>query len=231
MTSTPTGAVVSSKVGTVLVSDRTAPIEPTANCETDTRTALTRGLSEYLSQIKIQMPGGRELRLKRVIENWSEPEDVATYPSALVYSTEAGEYDASRFTPGLNKDYRLAAPDGRYFVVLAEMVLNLVVDVWATDPRERMGLAKMLEDAFNPCDWMYGFRLDLPHYYNARSSYSLKSISYVDDSDDAMKRYRRLIFTLQGNIPLMKLVAYPDARFQHKLTVTDDPQISLADDC
>lgn len=228
MISPATGAVRPPRVLSSLVTLRDEPIVMTANCETDTRTALTRGLAEYISQLSIQMPDGREIRLKKVKDNYSEPEDKAEFPSACVYSDEKNEYDASRFTPSVNTNYRLPAPDKRYFVELAESVLNISVAVWATDPRERMGLAKMLEDAFNPVDYMYGFRLTLPHYYNARSEFALKSVEYLDDDADSIKRYRRLIFTVEGRVSLLKLVGFPDAQIQLKTIVVES---SLADDC
>ena len=228
MISPASGAVKPPRVLTTLITERSTSLSLTANCEVDTRTALTRGLAEYISQLSIQMPGGRELRFKSVKDTYAEPEDRSAYPSACVYSFEKLEYDASRFTPGVNKNYQLPPPDGRYFIEMAEAVLIVTVETWSTDPKERMGLAKMLEDAFNPVDFMYGFRLDLPHYYNARAEFALKSIEYIDTEDDAMKRHRKSIFMVEGRVPLIRLANFPAMQIHQKIIVVESP---LADDC
>lgn len=204
-----------------LVTSDSTPNVLTGNQEADCRTALTRGVADYLRTLAIQMPGGRKLLFEEVLNTWAEPEVPAKYPSAIVYAAGPGTYDASRFAPGINSKDKLPEPDGRYVLQLAEFTLDLSVELWATDPNERVGLVKMLEDAFNPVDWMYGFRLDLPHYYGARASYEMKSLVYMEAEDDAARRYRRAAFTLGGRVPLIRMVDFPQAKPRARLDVIE----------
>lgn len=181
----------------------------TANQECDCRTALTRGVAAYIAPLSILMPGGRELRFKQVLGEWSEAEMPSKFPSAVVYAVGSGTYDADAFTPRINEQNKLAAPDGRYMMRFAEFVLEMQVAVWCTDSAERMGLVALLEQAFNPTSFMYGFRLDLPWYFNARASFELKGLEYRDSEEDAMKRRRIAVFTLEGRVPLMRVVSVP----------------------
>lgn len=212
-------------MSSVLVTSPSGTITLTSNRETDCRTALTRGVADYLRSMSIDMPRGRQLAFKKVLNTWAEPESPAEYPSAIVYSTGQGTYDASRFTPGVSNRCKLPEPDGRYFVELADFVLDLTVELWTTDPNERVGLVKMVEDAFNPVDFMYGFRMDLPHYYGARASYEMKALSYVESEDDSARRYRRAMFTLGGRVPLIKLVEFPTAKPKARVEVFEPPVV------
>lgn len=177
----------------------------TAYREGDARTALTRGLAEYLESIVVNAMGGRQLRFKQVLRSWAEPEQESKYPSAIVYSQVPGTYDASRFTPGVAAKNRIALPDGRYVVALAEYVQNLTVEIWCTDPSERSELVTAVELAMNPLDFMYGLLLELPYYYNQRAVYEMLDMRYLDSEEDAMRRYRKAAFSVTAQIPLIRL--------------------------
>jgi len=230
-----TGAIgmPSSSVRVVLAADDEGT-GLTAHQETDCRTALTRGLAAYVAPLSIQLPGGRALRFKQVLGEWAEPEVPSRFPSAVVYAVGSGTYDADSFTPRVNERNRLATPDGRYLLRLAEFVIELQVAVWCTDPTERQGMVALLEQALNPTDFMYGFRLDLPHYFNARASFEMKGMEYRDSEEDAIKRRRIAVFTLEGRVPLMKIVSVPSIpssgpRFS--LEVGTDVAVDVAVDC
>lgn len=188
----------------------------------DTRTALCRGLAEYLlDNIQAEAEGGRKLRLKHVFSTWAEPEDEATYPSAIVYAPGSATYDASRFSPGVEARQRVPAPDNRYTVVLAEMVLDLTVELWTTDPSERAELVAAIEQGLNPLDNMYGLTLELPWYYNLRATYALQSMQYLDSEEESMRRYRRAVFTVTGQMPVVRLATIPGAKPRLDLQVVD----------
>lgn len=170
--------------------------------ETDTRTALTRGLAEYLETLAIDWPGGRQSRFVRVFQTWSEPESIAEYPSAVVYATDAAEYQDSVLTPTL-----IQIPNtNKYLREVAELKLSLTVEVWATDPRERMALTAMVEDALDPHEFMTGLRLELPHYYNQRATFEKMSMSYEDAPESAQRRWRKSIFRVDGHITQLRRV-------------------------
>lgn len=208
---------------TMLVTDpELAPVY-TANQETDARGALTRGLAEYVAGLSRTMPGGRTVAFRYVLPEWAEPETGPDYPSASVTSVEEGKYDASSFTPRILLDARLSPPDARYLVKASEFMLTMKLDIWCTDPAERMALVAAVEGAMCPTDWMYGARLELPHYFNARATYELLSMSYVDTAEDALRRYRRALVTIAGCVPVMRLVSLPTLKPRVEVQVSEGP--------
>lgn len=186
-----------------LVSDNNQRLELTAFRDCDAHTAMARGLSEYLGQQTVEI-GGRKLQLK-AYTTWAEPEDAVTYP-AVAIGADAGVYDRS-FTPDvqttISGDVRLLA--------YSEFAQDLMIDLWATDPRERSYLCAMIEESLNPVDWMYGMRLRLPFYHNTVATYELMNSQYIDSSADAMAKYRRAQFTVRANMTTYRLLRFPDA--------------------
>ena len=219
MTVAVQGALLPPAGKTRLVVSQETPTSWTVNHETDCRSALVRGLKEYLESMSTVTPGGRKIQFKKVVETWAEPEDPSEYPSAVVSPEGTGEYDASSFTPVLQVKDRLPAPDDtRSLLKLSEFTTNLILEVWTSDPRERQAFSAMLEDALNPVDFMHGFRLDLPFYYGQRAEYSLISSVYVDGEEDAIRRHRKLRFTLTGQISQVRVVGYPAAQPRAQLS-------------
>jgi len=195
---------------TKLVTDKSAPTRLTAHKETDSRTALTRGLAEYISGVTVDAAGGRRIMFQRVFDNWAQPEESAKYPAAIVYSTAAGLYDASRFAPGVSGQHKLE--DGSFIVQYADFVLDMTLEIWCNDPIERAELVGACEDALNPSLSMYGFVLELPHYFNERAVFELKSLQYLDNEEDVMRRYRRASFVVTGQVPFIRRAFLPMAK-------------------
>lgn len=193
------------------------PLVRTAVQDLDVRGSLTRGVADLLEQVSADAAGGRQLKFKRVLREWAEPEENAKYPSVVVYTTGPGTYDASGFTPNVDPNCRIPPPDGRYLVTPAEYVQDLTVEIWATDKNERAGLVFMCERAFNPVTWRYGFVMELPYYFSQRATYALKDLTYEDSEEDAMRRYRKASFTLSASAPLVYLVKFPDAKPRFEL--------------
>lgn len=191
----------------------------TANRTSDARTALTRGLAEYLMTLELPANGGRNFYFRKVYEVWAEPEDPADYPSAAVLILEESQYDASRLVPSGGSSVRLPAPDNRYLLVSSELTAKLVVEIVATDPVERQALVSMVEDGFAPVDWMYGVRLALPHYFGQHATYEPLSVQYFDSDEEGMRRFRRAQITVAATVPVTRLSAYPDAQPRFRLEV------------
>lgn len=206
---------------TVLVRDPSTAPQLTGYRETDAHTALARGLAEYLGQQSIEI-GGRKLQLT-TYTTWAEPEDQVRYP-ALVVGGETGIYSRG-FTPSLQttiqNDVRLMA--------VTEFEQDLNLEIWATDPKERAYLGTMVEEALNPVDWMYGMRLLLPFYHGAPATYQLMSSQYVDSSDDAMAKYRRVQFTVRGNVTVYRLLDFPAAHPRSQVDVIAPSVIPTSD--
>jgi hypothetical protein len=220
-TSTPPGAPTQPSIGGP--SRLVQPGEPhifTINRETDARTALTRGLAEYLGGMTTSGTGGRPLAFRRVFSVWAQPEELAEYPAAAVLAT-SGSYDSSRFTPG--RGPRIVTPDQRYILASAEFVVDMTVEVWCNDPKERAAIMAMLEDRLlSPFDSRYGFLLELPHYFNARAQYEPISMDYDDSEENAMRRFRKALVKVRGQVPVLRLIELPDAKMTAKITVDEE---------
>jgi hypothetical protein len=186
--------------------------------EVDARTALARGLAEYIAQLRVDAPGGRHIQFKRVFPHWAVPEEDARYPSAIVYSTATGVYEPARLTPSLpDSRNKIVGSTNSYLISASSLQLNLTVEIWATDPEERSALVMNLERLLNPVDWMYGFRLELPYYFNQRATFSLLDMSYDDSEENAMRRYRKASFTMASEVPVCNVFKYPMAKPRFRL--------------
>lgn len=205
-----------------LISDPTTPMIYTAQRSVDSRTAVTRGLAEYLEDsIFVNAEGGRQIHFKKVYDHWAEWEDNATFPSACIYATSPGIYDASRFTPGVDHKERIAEPDGRYVVALADLAIDLNLEIWCTDVHERMELVNACEVGLNPLDHMYGINLELPYYYNMRCIYELKSILYIDSEEEAKRRHRKALMIVSAQLPIVRLKSLPLAKPKADMIIVD----------
>lgn len=185
--------------------------------EVDVRLAMTRGLAEYIQDLRIDVPGGRRVRFRSVHEEYAEPEEPADMPAAAVLLSGPGTYEARSLTPGLDPKERLPQPDGRYLVVPADYVQDVTVECWTNDPAERSAAVMMLERAFLPHAWRYGFSLELPYYFSNRVTYSLKDLTIRDDADNSQRRIRVAVFTLAARAPLIVPFSFPDARPRFEL--------------
>ena len=180
--------------------------------EVDARLALTRALAEYIQDLQVDAPDGRRLRFKAVHEEYAEPEEQLSFPSATVLLVGSGQYEARSLTPSLDPKERLPMPDGRYLVVPCDYVQDVAVEIWTDDVMARSQLIAMLERAFNPQFHRFGFVLEMPYYFNTRAVYALKELSVRDDADNAQRRIRIASFTLSAQVPLITLFTFPDAR-------------------
>lgn len=177
---------------------------------TDSTTSLTRGVAEYVSSLSTNVPGGRQLQFIKCFDAWPQPEDLAEYPSFAAYTNDNdGEYDAANVSPHVG-DARY--PDGSYEVSSAELNIDLNCEVWATDPEERQALVLMLEEAFAPVEWMYGFRLELPHYFNQRATFAPMKTKYLGGSVEAMQQFVNARIVLRASVPVTRVIGFPIAK-------------------
>lgn len=201
-------------ITTELVVDPAAPEILTGYREVDARTALARGLVEFLRPMVINLPGGRQLGFGAGYWDWPEAEDEAVYPALTVVPEGDGEYAASSLTPVLDAKNRLQAPDGRWPFHSAELTQPLRLEVHCNDPRARQGLSMLIEDAFAPVDWMTGFKLKLPFYFGAHAHYEPLGIGLPDTPEAAQERARVVYFRFSANVSVIVLRAYPGFRPQ-----------------
>ena len=217
---------------TSLVPPGTRRTDPyTANRETDARRALTRGLAEYIEGLVVEQQDGREIRLQQVFDDWPEPEELSLYPSAVAYTPTPGAYEARTLAPVPTKAQQIPEPDGRYVMIPSDLSMQVRLEVWCTDTEERTTLAAALEDLFNPFTGAYGFTLELPHYHRMRARYEPLSPAYPDSEASAMTRERLVVFILSGQVPVVRLVAFPDANISARVTEVGPNVVVTGDDC
>lgn len=209
--------------GTRLITRSNEETPFTITQETDARTALTRGLAEYLSQLQYDDVGGRRLMFERVFDTWADPEDEGAYPAAAVYSDGPGEYEASQLMSTVSSEQRVGpaeAVDSVFVVSPSTYGVDLLVDVRCNDTEARSSLCAMLERDLNPVDWRYGFLLLLPHYFNQRGVYELVGSGYEDSESEALDRLRRATFRLRATVPATVLRKYPNAKIRAAVNAT-----------
>lgn len=170
---------------------------------TDSRTAILRGLAEYIGQAQIAGAGGRLGSFIRVFETHADYETDVKFPSAVVYATSPGTYDAAELTP---KTFYIDDGSRRALRSVSELQLPLQIDFWANDSVERALLMAMLEDALDPVDWMAGARVELPHYHNARATYLKIQSSYEDSPPDVQRRLWKGSMTVQATLVQLRRV-------------------------
>jgi len=197
----------------------------TANRECDAVTAVKRGLREYLEQVYLDVLGVR-VRFERVTEVWSEPEQTAKYPGAAIMARDEAEYDAASLTPTLDTTPVQSLPGDSperktYLVRYSEATIPLVVELHTSNPEERIQCSMLLEDALNPVDWMYGFKLQLPHYFNQIAVYEPMRTQMLDSEDNARRRWRPGSVFLTARASVIRSRALPGLRPLVDLEVTD----------
>lgn len=205
------------------------PYEPkealTANRECDAVTAVKRGLREYLEQAYLDVYGVR-FAFARVLDVWAEPEGgTIDYPSAVVMTSGEASFDAAGFTPHLNivPVINEDEPAGKktYLIKYAEAVVPLVIELHTTSPEERINAAMLLEDVLNPVDWMYGFKLRLPHYFNQVAVFEPATAQMLDSEGDARRRFRPGSVILQAQVSLVRPRALPGLQTRVVVDVED----------
>ena len=212
--------------GTVLITSATEPPPKlTANRETDAVTALKRGLKEYLEQVHLDVAGVR-IRFQQVHDVWADTDQFAQVPSAAIMAAGEAAYDYHSLTPVLDPKLVVvngAEPDDTksYLIKYAEVTVTLVVELYCSSPGERVGVSMMLEDALNPVDWMYGFKLDLPHYYNQRVVFEPMSTQMLDSEGDARRRWRPGSIMLGGQVSLFRVRSLPKFQPKHEVVVVE----------
>lgn len=180
----------------------------------DARTALARGLAEYLATQKLIWEGGREMAFKSVNVSWAEVEQATEYPSLAVTTVGPGQYD-------FDVPPRLVQAGTGYLRQTSELQQEFQVTAWANDPMQRVGLGALLEDAMlAPVEFMSGFRLEFPFYFGTRATYLARSVAFQDAPQDAQRRWRLAAFAVTGNVPVyQQLGQLPSMKLEMPTTV------------
>lgn len=190
-------------MSTQLIQDPEAKFKLTAVKETDCPTALIRGVTEYMTELQLDFPGGRRQTLNDVIETWAAPEQDADYPAMVVRLWGKGNYEGKSLTPTIDPGQQLE--DGRYAVETAEFTSNLVAELHCTDDKDRNTIGSAIEDALQPLVHMAGFKLLLPHYHSQVAHFELLDVEYIDTEEETRRRLRISRYTLKGHVAQIRL--------------------------
>lgn len=192
-----------------LVTDRSAKPRYTSFVETDARTALSRAVADYVSQVRVDGPAGRLVRFKRVVAEWADPQEREVLPYACADAQGDQEYDANGVTPATHLPVLANFPDDTHIIHTSNLIVMLRVGVWATDKEERAAIGRALESAFWPVRFTGGFRLDMPHYFGARATFQCMKAAYLDSEADVLAGYRKATWTLKAEGPVIRLEKIP----------------------
>ncbi len=100
--------------------------------------------------------------------------------------------------------------------------MDVRVEYTSNDPEERIALTMMLEDALNPVDWMFGAKIELPHYHNQFAIFELKSSHFPDNESDVISRNRLGYMTVNGQVSAVRCLDIAKlVGVDTQITVTD----------
>jgi len=196
--------------------------------EHDVGRAAARGLADYLEQLSIEWRGGSLVRLQRVTLTYGDPYTPAQghgqLPCANVIGTgREGDYEQNGLggaaldleevldtTAILPPGIALQGPALRVWCWSPSTFMgDFDVELWGRSEEERACLLRMVEDAFDPVEWMNGFILELPHYHNVHATY-LKVRRRLDDNPtEARRNVYRAYVTVQVHCPQVRILETP----------------------
>lgn len=218
-----------------LINRTGTPMVLTARRTVDARTGLARGIADYLRSLSIEIEGGRVIGLDVVRDTWVETEDkqggIAPDGSAEIIHTGAAIKTmgpaalADPSFSGTRASDENRVGENTWLLSKSDLLQKFTIEVYAEDPEARVGLAMMLEDAWNPVEWMGGWMMDLPYYYGARAQYALDEIEFIDSEQNALQRQNLAIFTVHGSVPQLRAHRFPIAKLSSETRVGTDPRL------
>lgn len=167
--------------------------------------APVRALADYIRSLQFPIDGGRNTTFSVVREMKAEPEANASYPAACVF-VEGVDYDTDTQSLEQYQDAQFA--NGGVYIS-GDLRAEANVHIWTTEDFHRENALMALEDAANPVDWMAGFRLEMPFYYNLRADYMLLNLQYEDSDADNQRRYRKLLAKVKIVSPYAQFIKLP----------------------
>lgn len=174
-----------------------------------------QALKEYLESLTFPIDGQKHLAFEVVREHKAEPEDMAAYPGACVFTD--GEIRYNSDDGPLNNESHDEIDEDHALFYPTDLRFNVQVHAWTNEDFHREQVLMMLEDGFSPVDWASGFMLDMPHYHGLRATYILESLTYEDSAEDNQRRYRKVQARLLVTSPQARVLTF--ARFRPRASV------------
>lgn len=178
--------------------------------------APVRALAEYLETIRFPEPTGGSDKFLVVKDGKADVEDIADYPAAVVYAEGPVRYGLE---DGALEPVDMLDIEGARALMVGEISMTVLVHVWTNEDEHREIVLQALEDAFSPVEWMSGFQLEMPHYYNCRAQYQLSEMVFEDSPDDVQRRYRKLSAQLTVRSPYVRLFSIPKLEPRNRVEV------------
>jgi hypothetical protein len=184
---------------------------------------MRRGLKEYLEQQQKDVAGVL-IRFEEVFEEWATSEDAGIrYPSAAVLLADGTvTFDASDFSPRIFPEDQL--PDGRYIIKTSEATTEFLIEIHTSSAGERGSIAMLMEESLNPVDFMYGFYLELPHYFGQWAHFQLLASEAIDDPTTIRHGLRPIKMRLVGNVSVVRPRGLPIAQPKFEADIQESGQ-------
>lgn len=199
----------------LLVTEPNIHVSPTRYRKYSASKSPIVALAEYLKTVTFPIDGQTHFKFAAVKAMKADPEDLAEYPSVGIYPEGDIQYGTE---DGVLDKQVIHDQEGEFALLLAgDLRMELTLHVWTNDEGVREQCLTCLEDALNPVEWMFGFMLDMPHYYGQRAEYQLLSVAYEDISADNERRYKKLNARVRATCPYVRGVVLP--RFNPKTIV------------
>lgn len=195
------------------------------------REAVARGLKEYMEQLRHEGVAGRVIEFKDVRDTYGDLWTPAHYPSVNIHGGIGdADYDSAKTSGGSEILVQGGPKSGEseaydmdrvgdppppsqkfYYFSPSTFEVDLTVDVWSSDDAQRKMIDLMLEDDFNPTpDFLGGgFRLELPHYCNARADFHLKGSSIAYEAAEAKRGVYRAQYKFLASLDLRVMRSQP----------------------
>lgn len=186
-----------------LIKDPGYKILLTPTYDLDVRSAVIHGLAEYLKTLSWNH--GQSADRFQVVEEYQAAfGDPSQYPAACCFPRSAGQYDDNGTIGNDVEDF------GSYGLLYwGEFSVDLEVECFFTQPINRRRAMMAIESAAVPVEWLRGFRIQLPDYFNAVAEYSLTESNIEDNADDRTKGWYKSAYTFKANAPLYRRIDLP----------------------
>jgi hypothetical protein len=176
----------------------------------DEALAIGQAFVDRLSEL--QYDHGKRLKRDAVFATWSDPDQIAEYPSIAVIMPEEGEFDQSQFVPSALEEYNTATSDGSGMCLWqdCEFVCTVQLVIICTDPIQRALVTRAVREALqDETGRQYGIKIPLKRYFGGvfGAQVACRKIRNEDSGEDAKMRKRKAILTVNCRFPMLRAVS------------------------
>ncbi len=172
----------------------------------DPRGAAAYALRRYLECLEFRRWGGEApdtfFKLKKIYDEWPEPDKLLDYPAASIVDAAAVESGAHSFTPTPLEDTWHKYGENTVLWKVSEAEIRFQLDFFTDDAPTREAIAALMPRIFSPAN---GERTGIvlcgsDHYYGRTTRVTLLRYRRMDNPSSAYPRERRLMVELRAEI-------------------------------